>query len=330
MRPIGKIKYAGLAVGLFLFTGVHSGYAAGTPAGTLIKNQATVTYDVGDVTGLTASSNETVTTVAEILNVTVTWQDAPGVTVNPGDTDRILEFLVTNTGNGDEAFVLTAVSTIAGDDFDPSLVDIYFDDGDGTWEGKATETQYIPGINEPILAADDSIKIFVLNDIPESPADESEGLSRLVAAAATGTGSPGTSFSGQGADGVDAVVGSSGAQDEDTGRYVVSAISVDIQKSFSVSDPHGGDRPIPGAVVRYSIVVQVMGTGTAKNVEVTDGIPDTTTYIPNSLWLNSDTNLTDQAGDDAGEVSAGNVTVRLGDLSAESPMQTIVFEVSIN
>ena len=54
--------------------------AAGTTAGTDITNQATANYTVG-TDNFSENSNVTTTTVAEILNVDVVWQDAGNVTV---------------------------------------------------------------------------------------------------------------------------------------------------------------------------------------------------------------------------------------------------------
>ena len=72
--------------------------AVGTTAGIDISNTATVDYSIGGTAG---SVNDTVTfRVDEKLDVNVTWQDAANIGVNTPDTNRVLTYLLTNTGNG--------------------------------------------------------------------------------------------------------------------------------------------------------------------------------------------------------------------------------------
>ena len=216
--------------------------AVGTAAGTNITNQATATYTVGATTGLTETSNMTTSTVDELLNVTVVSQDGSPVTVNPSNTNEVLTFLVTNTGNGTEAFTLDANSDMAGDDFNPTLVNVYLDDGNDNWDGTGTETLYNPGTNDPSLAADADITVFVLNDIPGSLNDGDEGYSELTADANTITGAStaGTVYSGAGDGGVDAVVGNTftNNSNNDYGTYLVSSVVVTaVKSSANILDP---------------------------------------------------------------------------------------------
>ena len=63
---------------------------------------------------------------------------------------------------------------------------------------------------------------------------------RNCAAAATGTGSPGTIFAGQGQGGGDAVVGVGTAEDFDDGTLVASLGTVSLVKSVAIVDPFNG------------------------------------------------------------------------------------------
>jgi len=316
--------------------------AAGTVPGTDITNQATATYDLGGITGLTRNSNTTSNTVAELLDVNVTWQDAANVTVSPGDTDQVLTYAVTNTGNGSDTYNLAALSILTGDTFDPSLVDIYIDDGDGVFN-TATDALYIAGSGDPLLPADTSVTVFLVNDIPAmlpdgiTPVpDGGTGDSQLTVTSTTGTVT-GTVVAGGGDGGsVDAVVGTSGGTQTVNGTYVASNTAVAIVKSAAVSDPFGGNEPVPGAIITYSIVVTVSGSGTADNVIVTDSIPANTSYNDGTLSLNA-AGLTDTDADDEGSVTDTNtdtlkdlVAVDLGSLSAVSAVQTVSFQVTIN
>jgi len=305
--------------------------AAGTAVGTVIENTAVVNYDLAG-TPLTIQSNTTTLSVAERINVTVTLQ-SPQVPVAPGDAGQALLFTVTNTGNGTETFSLAIDSLIAGDDFDPvpAVPAIYFDT-DGSGDFNAGDQPYTPGSNDPDLVADESISVFLVNDIPTPLANGLTGRSELTATSATGTGTPGTVFAGQGDGGVNAVIGSTGGEAQDTGEYLVSDVQVSATKSQLVNDPFGGNEPVPGATLTYTIVVNVNTAGTATGSVVRDAIPTFTSYVPDSITLNGAA-ISDLADADAGEldtVGAPTVVVRLGDLTQALGPQTVVFQVVID
>ncbi|MDX1515256.1 MAG: hypothetical protein R3288_00375 [Woeseiaceae bacterium] len=311
--------------------------AAGTPVGTVIDNTASVTFDLAG-TPTTVQTNTTTLTVAERIDVVVTLQSPP-VLVAPNDTGRALLFTVTNTGNGTETFTLAIDNLINTDDFDPvaQVPAIYFDT-DGSGDFNAGDQPYTPGVNDPDLAADASVDVFLVNDIPATDSGGNPlvngdiGRSELTATSATGTGAPGTEFAGQGDGGVDAVIGPTGGEAASIGEYVVSDVQVNVTKSQLVTDQFGGNEPIPGATITYTITVEVVGTGQATASTFNDVIPTFTTYVPNSIQLNS-TPITDAIGDDAGEFDASGtptVVVRLGDLTAAAGIQTVEFQVTID
>ncbi len=316
-------------------------WAIGTSAGTDITNTATATYNSGTATGLTEDSNPVTTTVNELLDVSVLWQDTSNIIVSPGDTNQVLTFLITNTGNGSDTYSLSGLSTLTGDQFDPTLVDIFLDANDNGVYDSGTDTLYAPGVNDPVLDANDpltnDLAVFVVNDIPSPLVDADLGNSQLTATStlASGTDAPGTVLgSGAGDMSTEAVVGDSNATAADIGIYVVSNVVVSVVKSASVVDQFGGSEPVPGAVITYSIAVTVTSTGTASSLVVTDLVPVDTTYNTGTLTLNSGAPFTEVADADDGEVSgapgAETVTVTLGDLTSTSPVQTITFDVTIN
>lgn len=305
--------------------------AAGTPVGTVIENTATVNFDLAG-SPITLTSNTTTITVVERIDVAVALQ-SPQLLVAPNDSNRALLFSVTNIGNGTETFQLAIDSAVAGDDFDPvpAVPAIYFDT-DASGDFNAGDQAYSPGVNDPVLAADESVAIFLVNDIPGGVVNGDIGRSRLTATSATGTGTPGTEYTGQGDGGVDAIVGPSGGEVNEVGEYLVSDVQVNIVKSQAVADPFGGTQPVPGATITYTLTVEVVGSGTATASVFSDSIPTFTTYVPGSITLNA-LSLTDATGDDAGEIDttgAATVVVRLGDLTAANGIQTVVFQVTID
>ncbi|MDT8423397.1 MAG: hypothetical protein RQ724_06465 [Desulfuromonadales bacterium] len=308
--------------------------ALGTVAGTAIKNKATASYQVGAST-LTRESNEVTVTVAELIDLTAVSQDGGSLSVSPGDTDRYLTFLLTNTGNGTETFNLSVDNALATEQFDPTLVNIYQDvNGNGTYD-TATDT-VIPG-GALTLAPDAAATLFIVNTIPTLRSDGTTplvdgdiGTTALSVASATGSGAAGTVIVNGGDGGaIDAILGNAFpviiAAD-----YVASVVSVAINKTLVVADPFGGTVPMPGATITYSLVVTVTGTGSAGSLTITDPIPVNTTYKPGTLKLDTVT-VTDAAADDAGEATGTPVnllTVRLGDMPAGT--KTITFAVTIN
>ena len=311
---------------------VPAAYAAGTIAGTDIDNTAEVSFDVSG-SSLTETSNTITVTVAEIVDVDVTLQSA-AQPVSPGDSNQELLFTVTNTGNGSESFSLALDNALAGDAFDPvaAATAIYFDT-DASGDLSPGDTTYTPGGNDPVLAPDASVNVFIVNNIPGTTLDGDIGFSLLGATSLTGSGAPGTVFPGAGDGGVDALAGNSGGTDDDTGQYNVSDIQLDVVKSATVADQFGGTEPIPGASITYTVVVTPSGGGVAVNSVFNDPIPAFTTFTPGTITLNG-VGLSDTPDADAGQlvVIAGNPTVNavLGDLTAASGLQTIVFTVTID
>lgn len=310
--------------------------AKGTTPGTVISYAAEMTYTVSGQTG--ALQTVASCTVAELIDVNTTWQDAAPIQTAPRQSDAVTTFKITNLGNGSEAFALTVDASVATDDFDPSLSSIWLDsDGDSRFDA-GKDTRYLPGSNEPVLAADASVVVFVLCNIPADTA-MTEGLLGLVQLTATSTTSgvvttPAAIIAGRGDGGVDAIVGNTGGSSAATGTYQITGVTVKVQKEvFIVSDILGRTPPLPqtGSVLRYTLTVTAQGTGTAQGVVVVDHIPVNTGYRSGSLTLNN-TALTDASDADSGDVgvtTAGAVTVALGDLTT-ADKRIVTFEVTIN
>ena len=318
-------------VSLFVLFCSSEAMAAGTAAGTPISNMATATYTLGAST-LTQDSNVEVITVDELIDMTLIWQDAADVGVKSGDADSALTFNLSNTGNGSEKFNLSANSTLGTGDFDPTLTGIFFDtNGNGTYDS-GIDTQHVAGVNDPVLAADASVTLFLVNSIPLALADGDRGNSEISVVSSTGSGAPGAVFAGFGDALTDAIIGSSGGASSLTGSYIVSSVALALAKSYLISDQSGGSQPMPGATISYTITATVTGVGTATALVVTDPIPADTTYRAGTLKLDG-VLLSDAVDGDAGDVgvtTAGTVTVNLGSVAAGSGAQTITFDVTIN
>lgn len=322
-------KTALLAAGLVASSAT---WAVGTDAGSIISNTATATFD-DPITGNsgTTSADAPDITVAELINVNVTADDATPVSTQPGDTDQVLTFTVTNTGNGTEAFTLDAAN-LAGDDIDADSITIYADtDGDGVFNPANDQ----PVTADLVLDADEDIKIFVVGDIPATGVTGEKADVELTATSATpgvAGATPGTLIPGQGTNTPSGAVVGTNPSDSDTGTFQVGVIvtdaTVEITKVIEARvDPFGGTTDVPGTVVTYLITVTAK-RGDVNNLVVADTIPLDLTYVANSVTIDSAT-TTDVADADAVEVTGADVAVTLGTVTQDTTIE-IRLDAEIN
>ena len=304
-------------------------HAAGTPAGTNIKNVATATYEPIPGGPATSIDSNTVTlTVDELLDVAVAWGDPADVVASPGATGQVLRFTVSNGGNGTESFTLGTVANGGGDDFDPAVTSVVLDSNGNNAYDAGIDTVYVAGSNDPELDADEAITVFIVSSIPAGSSDTQRGKVDLTAAAKTGTGAPGTSFAGMGQGGGNAVVGATGADALDDGWYKIAKAAISFAKSAAVADPWGGTTQSPGATITYTLTATVSGTGSLGNVRIIDPIPVGTTFAPGSIILDG-TALSDSDDGDAGRFTGTGIAVGLGTL-ASGASRTVSFQVKID
>lgn len=299
--------------------------AQATPAGSVIESTAEASYQDGGA-ARTATSNTVRVRVDELLDVAVSSQAAGPVAVRSGAA--AISFLVSNTGNGLEAFVLEAVTAVPGNDFDAGLDGFAADtNGNGVYDPAIDDLLPAPATTATI-PADSAQTIFVLLTIPPGVADGSTSAVNLIARPATGSGPVGSVFAGAGANGGDAVIGLSAGQASAAGSIIASASTVTLIKSASVIDPFGGSAAIPGAIITYEITAQVTGSAPVSDLVITDAIPPGTQYRAGSLTRDG-APLSDADDGDAGEASAEGIRVGLGDLPAGSS-STVSFSVLID
>ena len=356
--------------------------ALGTPANTSIVNKATINYSVGGnaqtpiesspggntTPGVGAGVNTTFV-VDDKIDLTVTELSGAGTVVNPGQTNQVTGFRVTNTGNALHAFALAGTNNIGGvvftntDNTDVANLRVIVDsNGNGTYEA-ADLTANINNINT--LAADANIVVFVVADVPVTTANGQFANVRLTASAAVNN-TPGTlvvQTAGGDTAGVDFVF-ADGAGAGDIARdgkhsaddqYAVQSARLTVTKASAVvSDPFNllvNPKAIPGAVVEYTVTVANTGTQDATSVTLLDPLPANTAFRPNVYSGNTkdvritingvDTFCTAEAGgvDTGGDgcvITVGNALqvggLALPTLPFAGPTNTalIRFQVTIN
>ncbi|HEX9947217.1 MAG TPA: hypothetical protein VGA98_06720 [Allosphingosinicella sp.] len=327
--------------------------AAGTAAGTTVTNNVTLEFKVGGVDQPQVSASDTFT-VDRKVNLTVSEQGTTATTVTPGQTAAVTTFNVSNSSNAPLDFAL-AVTQLSGgtaahggtDNFNVSNVKTFIDTN--------TNGNFDPGTDQEVtyldqVAADTSRIVFVVVDVPLGRATSDVAGVRLSATASEATaasalGATITQTTGANTSGVDTVFADTNANGnvardgihfaEDD--YIVQAASLTATKTSRViSDPFNGTtlpKMIPGAVVEYCIAVaNAAGSATATGVNLTDDVPDETTYDAafgirlNGTVTGSTCNADGTAG---GAFANGNVTGTLSDIAA-GVTRTLVFRVSVN
>jgi uncharacterized repeat protein (TIGR01451 family) len=335
LRREQQVKLIGWVVWVVFCVFPAPAFGVGTPAGTPINNTATVSFEVNGAAQPPQSAG-TSFTVLEVINVVLTQYGA-SVPVNSPDSNDALTFVLANTGNGFEPFSLTRNNAIGGDSYDPangSAGSIYFESGTQLGfqtSGPNADTLYIPGANDPNLAADQSRIVYVVSDTPGSLATGATGIVRLTAASLTpgaAAAPPGTGLPGQGDGGIEAVVGTGQANRE--GTYIVSGLTVSVAKTVvSIADSRGGASFEPGATITYRVVVTLSGSGTAANLAVNDPLPAELNYVPGSITVGGATR-TDGLDADNASFSAGTVSVSFGNSNGPAALPAIEFRATLN
>ncbi len=293
--------------------------AGGTLAGSSVTNTATVNYNVGTVAR--SANDSDVFVVDRRIDLVVDETDGAATLVSPGQTGAVQTFTLQNTSNAPMDFALTTVQPAGGaatftgtDNFNATNVLLFRDtNGNGTYDAgtdaAVTQAAGVYYIDE--LGIDATVRIFVVADVPTTQVADDVAAVRLVA----------TTRDGGGAGALGAVTAASGANtaamdtvfaddddvvgnlrdgvDSDSDDYRVAAANLLVGKSSTItSDPLPGapDFHIPGAVIRYCIVVRNTGTSAATAVNLADTLPTTLNIVAASLRINATVNLNGTPG----------------------------------
>lgn len=323
--------------------------AQGTTAGSIIRNEVSVSYNVGNITQNAETASDEFT-VDQRVNVTVGFIGSATV-VNPGQEGAAIAFDVTNLSN---SIVDLDLDAALRNGTDANIGDflIYRDtNGDRVLDATEEAAGPISFLDEVGSSATGvTVAVIVVTDISlnavnadtfdvtltaNAHAAGGVGLgAELVESAGNTSGIDTVLFDGQG----DTDQARDGAF-SDTGTYTVAGAVVTVAKtSRVVSDPVNGinnPKAIPGATVEYCITVaNASGAVTATDVAVSDDLPFDVTYIANSTFVDGDgacANGTPGGSFSTGTGDQGKDQV-LGDLSDVAAGQTrsLYFRVLID
>lgn len=286
-------------------------YAVGTPAGTTVQNQATVSYEVANVAQSDVVSNVAQFIVDSMIDFSVTRLNAAAaITARPNELNVVATFTVANTGNSTQSYTLTASDptnlTVFGNAESAALegalnlVTAWDANGDGDYDAGEDAT----GTGD--VAADGTVRVFVLADIPASAVNGQFASIRLTARAAL-QGSSGATLAAEdnGADnamGAPQIVwgdaGEDNSESEDNQYAVVSATLSVVKSATVIDDPLNGTtnpKAIPGATVEYAIAIANSGAALAEDVGLSDAIA-AATQIATGAYSGQDVQISISGG----------------------------------
>ncbi len=294
----------GITAVLLLLT--QSAFAIGTDEDTDINNRASVDYAVGGVGQVVIESapggnstpgatlgTDTVFEVDRLIDFEVTGPGANTI-ISPDQTDAVLTFTMTNSGNDHQDFVFS-VTNLAGDDFDmneiTSTLRVFVDAApfDGVYVAVDDTATFVDELAPDGVT---TATIFVLADA-DNPTPIDGWTADLQLEARAHDGNDGVTGGAAGALATDNsgdldlpgtvqnVFGELGIVSFDnrfeaTGTYEVQAATLTVTKTSAViSDPFSTGpnwKAIPGAVIEYTVTIVNTGAVAADNVTVSDVI----------------------------------------------------------
>ena len=241
---------------------------AATPAGTIIKNQASASYRDSSGVMRTATSNLVETLIQQVaaleLFQTQTRTAAAGQQV-------FFPHTLTNTGNGTDSYVLSVANSI-GDDFDYTNLVIYDDSNQDGLPDSFIALTVSPG-----LAMQEQWHFVVAASVPPGLGAGDSGSLELTAQSEFNTSVSATLV--------------------DTTTLSTNAV-IELGKSMNVTSGLSPGGP-------YTVTLSYRNTGSAAATDVTliDALPDGLSYVPGSgRWSGasavvlSDSNPSDAQG----------------------------------
>ncbi len=249
-RFVGRCPKANLFTLLLLVGSASFVDSAPPPAGTSIGNQASATYTDASNTPRSTTSNVAITIVQQVSSFSLTADGAkfaaPGGQVFYAHT-------VLNTGNGTDAYNLSAANNASGDNFDLASLALYADaNGDGLPDNATPITTTGP------LAAGASFRFVAMGIVPAS---ETAGRTAVITVTANGT----------------ATATPAAAQINTDTTTVTGNAVVNVTKSISASSGAAGSGPYT-----VTLTYNNVGNSSATNLNLRDLLPAGMAYVANS------------------------------------------------
>jgi uncharacterized repeat protein (TIGR01451 family) len=292
LRPLAwLVSFFVLAA--FIRGGVGGTALAAGSAGTSLTNQAAASHDNPGGGSSTTRSNPVSLAIAAAAGIAVTPDDlvaSGSVAPTPGILRR---FLVTNLGNQDDSFRVTALTITA-----PATVSgVFFDlNGDSVLEA-ADPPVTVGATASPLLPPGGSLGVLVSYSASGLPSG-----TQVVLGLSAETLQPGS------ANGLALDVGT--IRDQVGGGALFSDPANAGQPPLKTVNGVGRTNASRGSDVLFETAFANNGTAAAANAIFTDKLPSGLSFVAGSLQLDG-APLSDAPDADAGEFSSGTVTVRI-------------------
>jgi uncharacterized repeat protein (TIGR01451 family) len=296
-RRLGRRRraaFVALTLGVLMFaTGQRAARAVGTPAGTVISNQATISFkDANGNTQPDVTTAAASTTVAQVAGVDVSPKSSSQSNVPTSDVDY--QVTITNTGNGTDIISLGSSSS------EGYTTAIYTD---SNADGVLNQSEEDAGaINDTgALEADATYRVIVVVSIPEDAANGTTDNTTIT------------------------IISQTDGTVTDSGTYSTTVVIAELLMNKSVDVP----TPSPGDTITYTITYTNVGTASAISALVVgDPIPENTIYIAESVTLNG-VSKTDASDGDEITFDGTRISADIGTVAA-SATGTLVFQVTVD
>ncbi len=273
-----------------------------TKACTAITNVAAIEFSVNGAAQPTGSSGISSFVVGNKINLVVQSNDAADVTILPGSTNQPLSFLLSNTGNARQKYLLTYVNQVAPV-VSPTSGALDSMDMLTPGVGSTGTLTYTTAVVDP----DNNIVVTINASTPAQPANGAIAVYTLVAESRKADGSQESLNNTTGAitnsDNIgcsadivyaDTVASADNIADGDAvrdakasarGAYKVSSSVLSFNKlATTIWDPINGNtlpKAIPGALISYVVTIaNAAGSASATLTTVSDSLVSSLTLDP--------------------------------------------------
>ncbi|MCB1639597.1 MAG: hypothetical protein KDI15_12205, partial [Thiothrix sp.] len=244
-----------MQISLLTVLAAGTGWAAGTVANTLIRNQASATFkdDAGQVFSVTSNMVETLVQQAAGVELV---QDQSKRTRIGGEVH--FPHVLTNVGNGPDTFDLTATNVATTDNFDFSSLTLYADlNQDGQPDDLTS-----PITTTPLLGPDQSFAFVVVARLPGTETSTQQGAINVTGSSQF---TPAINDSN-----VDVAI-------------VTDQAVIDVTKSISATaGPAGTTDPLTDPHYTVTLTYENISMLPATNVTLIDALPTGMRYVAGS------------------------------------------------
>lgn len=271
---------------------------AGASLGTVFNNSMNVTYTAGGNT-FTSSSNSRSVTVGITYGVSIS-PSSYAVAKEPDDSIKYY-FTLKNTGNHKDVLEMSFSSS-------RTLSWKFFKDvnDNGIYDVNDTQlanTNGFAGVDADSVQFSDSVHVIAIVVAPAGVSDQATDVTTFTVAS---SGDYSNKFQSSIA----------------TATFDVPVVVVTKSVLPSGSQP-------PGQTMTYTINYVNNGHGKAYNFTIIDGAPDSTTYVPGTVKLNTVLKTDVSDADEVTVTNGKNITVNVGTLNA-SASGSVEFKITIN